>query len=286
MRGKWSWGVVCLALCLALGLAAWAQEAGEGRGGPLVDLGPSAQAVTDSQGWFFAELVDPFPLGVRGQLGGPRGDPLAGFEVTVVLEPRAGIPQILGIGNVAALWLVVTGYDPARIAGFTIVTGPRLVLEIGSVALAPSPACATGAYEFQLTKDEEDRVAFRYRYCDGGTWGSWVLSARWATKHASPPEKADKLCTWIVVTSVEAGRMSYTFYHSDGEKWDNRGTVVIQVVTHTSSPCIPCSYVHVEPMDWLHITYHCDTTGKWVEIGRWETPAPEPEPGPPVIIIP
>ncbi len=112
-----------------------------------------------------------------------------------------------------------------------------------------------------------------------------MLSARWTTKHASLPEKADKACTWIVVTTSEAQRVIYTFYHSDGTTRQNRGSVESAVVAVSPVTCQICTYIQVELAERTFIVYHCDETGKWVQIGSWEIPAPPP-PGPPVIIIP
>lgn len=277
MRMKWACTAAGLVCCLVLGGAMWGQET---EITPLSELGPSKIVATDDQGRFFAEFTEPFPLGVSGQLIDPQGKPLAGVEVMVVLEPRPGIPNILGIGHIGAVWLEVDGYDPSRIAGCAMITGLQPVLEIGSVALLTSPACVSCSYQFMLTADEEGRIGFRYRHCTDGRWGNWVLFTRWVTKHGSLPAKIDEACTWIVVAVSEARKLSYNFYHSDGEKWVNRGAVAVQIVRQTASPCTHCSYVRVERVDGLHIMYHCDRTGKWVEIGRWQTLELEPEPDP------
>lgn len=200
----------------------------------------------------------------------------------IVLEPRPGIPCSLGAGHIGAVWLEVDGYDPSRVAGFTIAPGPRPVLEIGSVALSSWPTCATCTYQFLLTRDEEGRVGFRYRHCTNGRWGNWALVTCWATKHASLPEKADNASTWIVVATSEARRVIYSFYQSDGATWENRGAVEIAVATARPATCRIGTYVQVEPSEGLFITYHCDPTGRWVQIGQWEIP-PEP-PAPPIII--
>lgn len=267
MQVKWRCAIACLVFSLALGVGTWAQ--GDG-GPPLRELGAFRIAATDAQGRFFAEFTEPFPLGVSGERTDPQGRPLAGIEVMIVLEPRPSIPSILGIGHIGSVWLEGDGYDPSRVAGFTIATGPRPVLEIGSIALSSWPTCATCTYQFMLTRDEEDRVGFRDQHCTDGRWGNWALVTRWTTKHASLPEKADKASTWIVVATSEPQRAIYSFYQSDGATWENTGSVEIALATVRPATCKTGTYIQVEPSEGLFITYHSQRArgvAQWCELG-------------------
>jgi len=287
MQVKWRCAVACLVFCLALGVGTWAQEDGP-QGPPLSGLGPTAIAATDAQGRFFAEFTEPFPLGVSGQVNDAQGEPLAATEVTVVLEPRPGIPVILGIGHIGAIWLAVGGTEPVRIAGFSIGSGRAgwagTFLEVGTVAFSERETCTPCTYRFRIRMDDKTSLSFHHEHCGpDGTWGPPVMGS--ATKLDALPEKADKACTWIVVATSEARRVIYSFYHSDGTTWQSKGAVEIAVVAVRPAACKICTYVQVKPSEGLFITYHCDPTGKWVQIGRWEI-LPEPPSGPPVIIIP
>ncbi len=287
MKAKWGG----IAACLVLGLAPWSQVGGLAQGYPLTDLGPGKSVVTDAQGWFFAEFTEPVPLGVRGRLSGPQGAPLAGHEVTVVLEPRAGIARIVGIGTIGAVWLAVAGYEPARIAGFFVGTadGGRPLFEVGSVVLAEAKPCSPGAWKLTLRADWESSVDFVAQQCSTNPhgsprWATWLAAT--APKHTALPESPGPRCTWVVVTDRRGNLIVYTFYHSDGTAWQSRGTVEIGVAAVRPAACQVCTYVRVGGTDDMQVTYHCDATGKWVQIGIWGLPAPPPPPPPPPIPIP
>lgn len=206
-----------------------------------------------------------------------------GTPVEIYLEPRPGLSEIVGIGNVEAIWVLVPGLDPVRLTQFAIVTEPRLGFDLGSFT-APAPAlCTDSTAQIRIVADDGSVLRFWYRHCSGGQWGPWQLLR--GSRGAALPGTVAPECAWFVLLTEEKGQLVYAFYHSDGKAWVEKGTLVIPLVLVRPVSCEVCGCVAVDEGGARRTLYHCERPGGWKLIGQWgelpPTPRPKPPPPPP-----
>jgi hypothetical protein len=268
---KWLWLGLLIVWCLA----------GSAQFGPGI-VGPFT-GTSDRGGGFVVDT--PLNWRVKGELADVVGKPLPGVTVAIFLEPRAGLAEIVGIGNVEAIWVVVEGFDPARVSEFSIIGGVKPVFDVGRVTARDAPLCDEGTWEVRIIKDDCSEVIFDTRQCTKGRWGWWSRSR--ARKGEELPEEMPKACTWFVVVTVvtedkDKRFLNYEFYHSDGKTWQKRVTLKMQIVSARPATGETCQYVVVARGDGYWFLYHCKRPGEWTLLGEWHRPepatAPEPEP--------
>ncbi len=140
--GKVGVVLVAVALLSVVGLAQWEAF------GPFAQDAKSTLVTTDDEGKFFAGTTDAagrFSITVNsanvlktsGSLIDSLG-PLSAVSVRAIFESRPEVLEILGIGNIGALWVHADGYDWERITHYTLDwTASGVSIELGSVVVAP-----------------------------------------------------------------------------------------------------------------------------------------------------
>lgn len=250
------------------GLLGWAQV-GPGVLGPFRGTLDAAKsfAVDTPPGWR-----------VVGKFVNHEDKVLPGTPVEIYLEPRPGLAEIVGIGNVEAIWVVIPGLDPVRISLFSIVTEPGLGFDLGSFTAPVAPPCTDCTAQTRILADDGATVQFWYRHCRGGGWGPWQLLR--APRGPALPGTEAPACTWFALLTEERGQLTYTFYHSDGKGWVERTALAIPLVRVRPVGCEACQYVAVDEGGAHRTLYHCERPGAWKLLGEWGRPEPPPPPRP------
>lgn len=257
---RWLWVGLSVVWC-SLG---WTQV-GPGVLGPFVG--------TLDAGRRFA-LDTPLTWRVTGELADWKEVVPPGARVEIYLEPRPGLAEIVGIGNVEAIWVVIPGLDPVRITGFSIVFEPRVGFDLGPFTAPASVPCTDCTSQIWVIGDDGSIVQFWYRHCSGGRWGAWQLLR--AGRGGSLPAEGAPECTWFALVTETKGQLSYALYHSNGRTWTERATLAIAVVAVRPVGCEVCQYVVVDEGGAHRTLYHCERPGVWKLIGEWGRPEPPP----------
>ncbi|MCX7750776.1 MAG: hypothetical protein N2320_04445 [Candidatus Bipolaricaulota bacterium] len=268
---RWIW----IGLLLTAWMTGWAQV------GPGV-LGPFAGTLDGAKRF----AVDT-PLGWRiaGKFQNHEDNVPPGTRLEIFLEPRPGISEIVGIGNVGAIWVVLPGLDPVRLTGFSIVTEPRLGFDLGEFTAPAPPPCTDCTSQVRILADDGSLVQFWHRHCSGGRWGPWGLLR--AGRGTALPAEVGTECTWFVLLTEDKDKLTYAFFHSDGRAWIEKGRLVVPLVLVRPVSCEVCQYVAVNEGGNHRTLYHCERLGVWKLIGEWGRPepppvrVPRPPPGPP-----
>lgn len=182
-----------------------------------------------------------------------------GTTVEIYLEPRPGLSEIVGIGKVEAIWVLVPGLEPVRMAQFSIVTEPRLGLDLGSFR-APAPVPGTDCTsQIRILADDGATVRFWYRHCSGGRWGPWQLPR--AARGAALPGTVAPEGTWSALLTEEKGQLAYAFYQGDGKAWGEKGGPVIPLVLVRPVSCEVCPSVAGDEGGTRRTLYHRERPG-------------------------
>lgn len=262
-------------------------------------------AVTDAEGRFFAGTTDDDArfsitvnfaniLEVSGSLMDSLG-PLSAVSVRAIFESRPDVLEILGIGNVGAIWVHADGYDWERITHYTLDwTRSGVSIELGSVVVTPkvSIRCENITAGIKLHGETGEYVLFTQGTCTAEMWYEFepIGGLRGATKVPELPREVPRACRWVVVEKEERGQVTQTYYHSDGKVWVEKEKVVFK-----RAPSLPTSAQHCEHFlvkgaggkDYMYHWWQPDPTqpGQWRSLGEWkqvevktfEEEPPEPE---------
>ncbi|HPD07080.1 MAG TPA: hypothetical protein PLC08_04335, partial [Candidatus Bipolaricaulis sp.] len=131
-------GIVLVVVAL-LGVVGFAQSDDDARFTLAIsdDAGKFFAGTTDDAGKFTCTVDFASITKVTGSLSEALGD-LAALPVRLLFESRPEILQILGIGNVGALWVSADGFDWERVPRYTIEwTRSGASIELGSVVVTP-----------------------------------------------------------------------------------------------------------------------------------------------------
>jgi len=262
-------------------------------------------AVTDEDGRFFAGTTDDDArfsitvdfaniLKVSGSLMDSLG-PLSAVSVRAIFESRPDVLEILGIGNVGAIWVHADGYDWERITHYTLDwTRSGVSIELGSVVVTPkvSICCGDIAAGIKLHGETGEYVLFTEGTCTAEMWYEFepIGGLRSATKVPELPRDVPRACRWVVVETVERGQVTQTYYHSDGKVWVEKEKIVLKRPDALPASARHCDHFIVKGAGGKEYMYHWwqpDPTkpGKWRSLGEWKpvevkTPTEEPvEPG-------
>lgn len=284
------WGLVLGAMGLALlGAAQQPLEDLESLPGPFLGL-------IDEDGTLLLVELPGLP-GIALELGATdllSGEPLAGYEFEVYLEPTPGITEIRGPWDIAAILLIdPTGtFEPEIATELTVSLAFRegkfvSLVSAGELFFSSPPPCTSDQYRIEITGENEDFVQFHYWYCQDGVWQyqGWVRAIKVFMGPPEGPELGEG--QWVAVVSEGAAGRTYRFFGVvEGEESLEIGHTVPVGEALPPGPCQPCEHFLVEEGD-TRLLYHCEAPGKWelvrewqVSTGREEEPPEEEEPPP------
>lgn len=257
---------------------------------------------TDEDGKFFAGTTDDVGrftctvnfasiTKVTGSLTEVLGD-LAALPVRLLFESRPEVLQILGIGNIGALWVSADGYDWERVPKLSINwTASGASIELGSVVVTPkvSIRCQDITQGIKLYGETGEYVHFVTGTCTAELSYEFdpITGLRLATKVPELPREVPRACRWVVVEKVERGQVTQTYYHSDGKVWVEKDKVVFKRAGSLPASAQHCEHFLVKGAGGKEHMYHWwqpDPTrpGQWRSLGEWKpveakTPTEEPE---------
>jgi len=259
-------------------------------------LGPFS-GVVGADGTISLELKVDFVKRVTGRVTTDvPGATLAGVPFQLLLEGRPGLTQILGVGNIVAVWLGLQGYDWERVL-FTIVWDGGNVLHLGEVRVFPAVPipCPPGEKEvFMIVGLVEDYVIFLIGECASEVVFNPIAAIKNAKRVHELPEEPGKRCTRVVVEKREKNKVILTFYHSDGKVWVTERTVELK----EEQQALPekakhCEYFILKGKDGKMFVYHWyqpddKQPGRWWRCGEYKPleEKKEPEVKPPEGILP
>lgn len=260
-------------------------------------------AVTDEDGKFFAGTTDAAArftctagfagiTKVVGSLSAWEGVELTALPVRLLFESRPEILQILGIGNIGALWVSADGYDWERVPRYAINwTASGASIELGSVVVTPkvSIRCQDITMGIKLCGETGEYVHFITGTCTAELSYEFdpITGLRLANKVLELPPDVPQADRWVVVEKVERDQVTQTYYHSGGKVWVEKEKVVFKRV-----PSLPTSAQHCEHFivkdaggkDYLYHWWQPDPSmpGTWRNLGEWKQAEAKPsEEGPP-----
>lgn len=148
---------------------------------------------------------------VTGSLSEVLGD-LAALPVRLLFESRPEILQILGIGNVGALWVQAEGNEWERVPRFSVEwTRTGVSIEMGSVVVTPkvSIRCQDITQGIKLYGETGEYVHFVTGTCTAELSYEFdpITGLRLANKVPELPREVPRACTWVVVEKVERGQV-------------------------------------------------------------------------------
>jgi len=277
---------VAVAIGVLLGLVGFAQHTTDdpGRFSP-----PFTLAVTDEEGRFFAGRTDDEArftctvnfasiTKVTGSLSEVLGN-LAALPVRLLFESRPEILQILGIGNVGALWVQAEGHEWERVPQFSVEWSQTgLSIQLGSVVVTPkvSIRCQDITLGIKLFGETGEYVHFIEGTCTAELSYEFdpITGLRLANKVLELPREVPRACTWVVVEKVERGQVIQTYYHSDGKAWVEEERVVFQRLPSLPATGQHCDHVIVKGPDGKDYMYHWwqpdpSVPGRWRSLGEW-----------------
>ncbi|MEW6217041.1 MAG: hypothetical protein AB1543_05115 [Candidatus Bipolaricaulota bacterium] len=226
------------------------------------------------------------------------GDVLRNVPTQVLLEPRPGIAEIQGLGNIGAVWVGLYGYEWTRVTGFGLNwTATGASIDLGEVALRPklTVACEITHREVLILGEAGDQhLALVYGTCTAElTFEFDPIKGLFHAKRVTQlPARVGPFCTWVVVEKADRDQVAQTTYHSDGRVWIEWSKEVMRRV-----PSLPATAEHRQRFivkgaggkEYVYWWYEPDPSlpGKWIYSHEWtpvkeETPAEDPaEPGEP-----
>lgn len=273
-------GIVLVVVAL-LGVVGFAQSDDDARFTLAIsdDAGKFFAGTTDDAGKFTCTVDFASITKVTGSLSEALGD-LAALPVRLLFESRPEILQILGIGNVGALWVSADGFDWERVPRYTIEwTRSGASIELGSVVVTPkvSIRCQDITQGIKLFGETGEYVHFVTGTCTAELLYEFdpITGLRLANKVPELPRTVPKACTWVVVEKVERGQVIQTYYHSDGKVWVEKEKIVFQRVSSLPASAQHCEHFLVRGAGGKEYMYHWwqpDPTkpGQWRSLGEWK----------------
>lgn len=226
------------------------------------------------------------------------GEVLRNVPKRVLLEPRPGIAEILGLGNIGAVWVGLYGYEWTRVTGFGLNwTATGASIDLGEVALRPklTVACEVTHREVMIIGEAADQhLALVYGTCTAElTFEFDPIKGLFHAKRVTQlPARVGPYCTWVVVEKADRDQVTQTTYHSDGRVWIEWKKEVMRRV-----PSLPATAEDRQRFivkgaggkEYVYRWFQPDPgqPGEWIYSHEWtpvkeETPAEEPaEPGEP-----
>ncbi|QAA77319.1 MAG: hypothetical protein BIP78_1553 [Candidatus Bipolaricaulis sibiricus] len=257
-------------------------------------------AVTDEAGKFFAGTTDEdakFRCTVNfaniskvpGSLTDAMGV-LAAVPLKLMFESRPEVLQILGIGNVGALWVSADGFDWERVPRYTVDwTASGAAIDLGTVVVTPkvSIKCEDITQGIKLFGETGEYVHFVTGTCTAELRYEFEPTAglRLATKVFELPRQVPPAGTWIVVEKVEKGQVTQTYHQSDGKVWAEKEKIVFQRASSLPASAQHCDHFIVKGAGGKDYMYHWwqpdpNQPGRWRSLGEWK-PVETGEEGPP-----
>lgn len=254
------------------------------------DVARFTLAVTDDAGKFFAGTTDhegKFTCTVNfasittvsGSLSEVLGD-LAALPVRLLFESRPEILQILGIGNVGALWVQAEGHEWERVPRFSVEwTRSGVSIQLGSVVVTPKMRirCEDITQGIKLYGETGQYVHFVTGTCTAELWYEFdpITGLRLAKKFPELPREVPRACTWVVVEKVERDQVVQTYYHSDGKVWVEKERIVFQRVSSLPASAQHCQHFLVRGTGGKEYMYHYwqpdpSLPGHWRSLGEWK----------------
>lgn len=225
---------------------------------------------------------------VVGSLSAWEGVELTALPVRLLFESRPEILQILGVGNIGALWVSADGYDWERVPRYTINwTASGASIELGSVVITPkvSIRCQDITMGIKLFGETGEYVHFITGTCTAELSYEFdpITGLRLASKVLELPPDVPRACRWVVVEKVERDQVTQTYYHSDGKVWVEKEKVVFKRVSSLPASGQHCEHFLVKGTDGKDHMYHWwqpdpAKPGQWRRLGEWKPVETKVEP--------
>jgi len=258
---------------------------------------PQAHGRTDDEGKF-SVTFDTLKMRVEGLAEDAFGEVLRNVPTQILLEPRPGIAEILGLGNIGAVWVGLYGYEWKRVttSGFNEIRGTAsgVAIDLGAVKLRPKLTwrCDLPDKEVMIVGEAGDQhVTLVSGTCTAELTfefdpTQWLQHAKRVTQLPTTP---GRWCTWVVVEKADRDQVTRTTYHSDGRVWIEKDREVIPRV-----PSLPPTAQHGQQFivkgaggkEYLYMWLQVDPDrpGEWQYLYPWSAPQedkPPEEPGEP-----
>lgn len=261
----------------------WVRDPGSGL--VLAGLGK-----TDELGRFAIECHVQY---VREVTGSVRellmGEVCQHLPLAVYLEPHPGVPELMGLGQVGAVWVGFENYEWTRVTGFERNwSASGASIDLGQIAVIPklSVSCEEVVKDVWIVGEAADQhYTFVLATCTAELTFELdpTVGLRHAKRMTKLPDWVGKACTWIVVEEVEPHQVVMTTYHSDGRVWMERDKEVMKRLRALPTTGELGQAVIVRGAGGKEHVYRWwqgddETPGRWMHVCEW---VPPQEPSPP-----
>ncbi|MBC7170545.1 hypothetical protein H5T54_06430 [Candidatus Bipolaricaulota bacterium] len=247
-------------------------------------------ALTDDEGRFFAGTTDDVArftctvdfASITKVTGSLKEDTevLAAVPLKLMFESRPEVLQILGIGNIGALWVSADGFDWERVPRYTVDwTASGVSIDLGTVVVTPkvSIRCEDITQGIKLYGETGEYVHFVTGTCTAELWYEFdpIIGLRLANKVLELPRQVRPAGTWIVVEKLEKGQVTQTYYQSDGRVWVEKERIVFQRASSLPALANHCEHFLVKGAGGKEYMYHWwqpdpSLPGRWRSLGEWK----------------